>query len=113
MIEKFFPVAKSSRVACAVVACSLLLGGQRLQPTAGDKKPRAVKGEIDLRGHDISAPFPLQGEWEFYWKQLLEPSDFLNVSRQPSYMAVPSSWSSGKIRHGYCTYRLRVHMDKT
>lgn len=42
--------------------------------------PRAVQGILDLRGWDFGKDgvLSLEGEWEFYWQQLLAPGDFRN-----------------------------------
>jgi hypothetical protein len=38
--------------------------------------PKAQKGELDLRYNNLSAkPISLNGEWTFYWKQLMFPGD--------------------------------------
>ncbi|MDG5789443.1 ATP-binding protein [Evansella sp. AB-P1] len=61
-------------------------------------------------------PFPLDGKWEFYWGELLEPSDISESRHIPDYIAVPSSWNDGKVYResiestGYGTYRLKLHI---
>ncbi len=75
----------------------------------------------------------LTGKWEFYWQQLLTPSDFRSVATtstsdtilKPDYIEVPSSWRGQTLSehtnegkrlpaHGYATYRklLTVSPDK-
>lgn len=59
----------------------------------------------------------LQGNWEFYWNQLLEPKDFKESNKiaKPIFIKVPKSWASQKMNGskipaaGYATYRLVVH----
>lgn len=57
----------------------------------------------------------LQGNWEFYWNQLLEPKDFQNNNLQPRFEKVPKSWSAyldntEKLpSKGYATYRLVIN----
>ena len=84
--------------------------------------PVARKGIIDLRGIGNSDKFliRLNGEWEFYWKKLLKPADFLTSEPlHPDLFAkVPAYWtdyrtdlpSAGKT--GYATYRLTVRFPK-
>ncbi|CAH1200198.1 Sensor histidine kinase RcsC [Paenibacillus allorhizoplanae] len=59
----------------------------------------------------------LDGEWEFYWNQLLTPDDFREPSKFPdssgvSYMKVPSPWNGKLINgdelpvYGAATYRM-------
>jgi two-component system LytT family sensor kinase len=57
----------------------------------------------------------LNGKWEFYWNQLLEPKDFKAAGKVHaySYMNVPGNWrkdSSGRRYpdHGVATYRLKL-----
>ena len=71
-------------------------------------------GKIDISKYDLSkSNIKLNGDWEFYYKQLLEPKDF-NESKitNKTYTAVPGLWNkkeelqySGK---GYGTYRLVI-----
>ncbi|WP_066319999.1 sensor histidine kinase [Bacillus sp. FJAT-29814] len=58
----------------------------------------------------------LDGEWEFYWRQLYTPNDF-RQNRPPAYQQfvdVPHTWSGTKMagkelpRFGYATYRLQI-----
>jgi len=56
----------------------------------------------------------LSGDWEFYWSQLLEPSEFAFASPKGSeLLRVPGGWyrHSNHPKHGYATYRLRVKLD--
>ncbi|GAE28749.1 sensor histidine kinase [Alkalihalobacillus hemicellulosilyticus] len=73
----------------------------------------AQQGVIDLQTWDsLNETVDLRGEWEFYWEQLLEPSDFDGVSRSPQYAHVPDLWATYSIAgaplssQGYATYRL-------
>lgn len=79
---------------------------------------KAVKGILNLEEWDlkIDKVIQLNGEWEFYWDQLLTPEDFKKEGEgKPSltgYMKVPSQWN-GKVlngislpAYGCATYRL-------
>lgn len=79
---------------------------------------KAVKGILNLEEWDlrIDKVIQLNGEWEFYWDQLLTPEDFKKEGEgKPSltgYMKVPSQWN-GKVMNGIslpaygcATYRL-------
>ena len=74
----------------------------------------AKKGIIDINEISIqdSDVIPLNGEWEFYWDQLLKPEDFIEGHiPDPAYMIVPGNWTkdiSGVTYNekGYATYRL-------
>jgi signal transduction histidine kinase len=74
---------------------------------------QAEKGLIDLSSYNLNSdgPFTLAGEWEFYWKKLLEPPDF-QTQQNPEYIYAPSSWhrqGNYSVR-GFATYRLRVKL---
>ncbi|OAS19228.1 sensor histidine kinase [Paenibacillus oryzisoli] len=72
--------------------------------------------EIEDKGTGDQAVIPLYGDWEFYWKQWLQPADFVQTDLQPSYMKVPSSWPDGIVNgvsmssHGFGTYRMVLHV---
>ncbi|MGG1662357.1 ATP-binding protein [Brevibacillus sp. NRS-1366] len=74
------------------------------------------QGVMDLATWDYEHDkrIKLDGEWEFYWNQLLTPDDF-NRTDKPSpttFMTVPSQWNGkiidGKLlpAYGYATYRM-------
>ncbi len=56
----------------------------------------------------------LAGEWEFYWKQLINPGELTELTKPDTYAKVPSYWTSYKNdienveAFGYGTYRLRI-----
>ena len=77
----------------------------------------AVKGVLDLRKVNNPAHFivTLNGDWEFYWNEMLNPSDFREQrAKSPYYGKVPSYWTDypkDKIqtaKYGFATYRLIV-----
>lgn len=79
--------------------------------------PRAVEGTLDLSGWDFAkdGPVNLEGEWEFYWKQLWEPSDLeLNPVISKGFITLPRSWNGYEIDgqplkgEGYATFRLKI-----
>lgn len=81
-----------------------------------DKTLYFTEGKIDLSKTDFSKDgiINLDGEWEFYWNQLLEPNDF-NQSKQGdfNYIYVPGNWLSDEMgnnysKRGYATYRMMV-----
>lgn len=77
---------------------------------------QASRGIIDLRRADLSGEnITLEGEWEFYWNQLLPPGRFAANAATPDYVWFPSLWNDGVTANGteltntgYATYRLRV-----
>jgi PAS domain S-box-containing protein len=86
----------------------------------GKTPPKAVKGILDLTqwSFDNDGPVPLNGEYEFYWKEHVSPSDFSNPSHRPSiFVNVPGFWNNEVLEgkrlpgQGYATYRLRVLLN--
>ncbi len=82
------------------------------------KQVQAKKGTLDLVNWDFQKDgvVSLDGQWEFYWNQLLTYEDFQKEKqiKPDGYIQVPSVWTnydlngtklSGK---GYATYRLKV-----
>ncbi|MFH0759773.1 MAG: sensor histidine kinase [Bacteroidota bacterium] len=80
-----------------------------------ESKPVAVKGVIDLRNYNFrtEGPVDLEGEFEFYWNQMLNPAAESD-SGLFSYISVPGSWHKLKKNHpeitrfGFATYRLVI-----
>lgn len=79
--------------------------------------PKAEKGIIDLRNIDNKDDFILRlnGEWEFYWNELLHPHDFKKSESKPDiYGKVPSYWNKYSNQgvkteaKGYASYRLII-----
>ena len=81
--------------------------------------PTVVDGVLNLSNWDFQKDgnIKLDGDWEFYWEQLLEPKDF-HTNRNPEYIYVPQGWSGQKEdskKHpesGYATYRLIIILPK-
>lgn len=78
----------------------------------------AKEGTLDLVNWNFKKDgvVSLEGEWEFYWNQLLTYEDFQNENpiKPDGYFKVPSVWTNyilnGKkiSENGYATYRLKV-----
>lgn len=77
-----------------------------------------VQGKLDLHSKVIAkdGPFELNGEWEFYWKQLRTPEDDKHLSS--NIVPVPDSWNNyiqhgqSLPRYGYGTYHLTLILNK-
>jgi len=82
--------------------------------------PRAEKGQLDLSSWDFKDEgiIKLDGEWEFYFGQLVHPLDFNGHAdiQMTSFMDVPGVWNTAAATEkvlppkGCATYRLRVRM---
>jgi len=77
----------------------------------------ASRGFLDLSDHTFadSGLATLDGDWAFYWGQLLTPEEAAAVP--PSgYMPVPGGWNGAQVggaalpADGYATYRLQVRV---
>ncbi|WP_160689741.1 ATP-binding protein [Clostridium sp. C2-6-12] len=78
----------------------------------------AKEGTLDLVNWDFKKDgvVSLDGEWEFYWNQLLTYEDFhKEIPIKPDgYFRVPSVWTNYELNgkklpsYGYSTYRLRI-----
>ena len=81
--------------------------------------PKAVKGVIDLNqwNFEQDGPVPLDGEWEFYWNELLAPDD-MNDTLQANvkYFHVPVVWNDDQQPEalpgkGFGTYKLQIILN--
>jgi signal transduction histidine kinase len=80
------------------------------------KLPLARKGIIDLRGQSLNEKIPLNGQWIFYWHELLNPGE--TPGHQGILVDFPYRWSdvvNGKSfpSYGYATYQLQVLLPET
>ncbi len=69
-------------------------------------------GYVDLTAHSFEAHgYTLHGRWEFYWNQLLAPTDLAKA--EPTLLFVPGSWhrQGNYSTLGFGTYRLRMRMS--
>ncbi|UCH21459.1 MAG: hypothetical protein JSU83_23675, partial [Deltaproteobacteria bacterium] len=88
------------------------------QNFSGKIPPQAVKGILDLSDWDFykDGPVNLNGEYEFYWEQLLKPSDFSGAAlpRKTGFIKVPGFWKGYTVEGqklpgtGFATYRLTL-----
>jgi signal transduction histidine kinase len=102
---KIVPGVLFGRIARLVALVCLLWGNFILSNAA---PPICIKGVADLRSNDFDkvGAIQLDGEWEFYWKQLLPVN---GISDSLSYTAVPGMWAASSLDgQGYATYRLRI-----
>lgn len=78
--------------------------------------PRAASGVLDLREWDWEADGTahLDGDWAFYWLQLLSPDAMPAADAATTYFPVPKHWNGETAggqqlnAQGFATYRLRV-----
>ncbi len=87
---------------------SLLTGCQQ------SKKPVAINGSMDLSdwNFDTEGIIPLDGNWEFYWNELLGPKDVFAHHLLTGYYNVNEYWNRYSFpSKGFATYRLKIKLD--
>ncbi len=100
------------RVAFAILLCCPF----SLQAMASHDSPKAQKGVLDLKSWDFAdhGKLELEGEWEFYWNQFLEPTQQADKPDNFTYEQVPGTWLGSQQgtetlgKYGYATYRLKI-----
>ena len=79
--------------------------------------PKAENGVLDLKDWDLESDgiVSLEGQWEFYWQQLLDSQDILTLHPENrGFISVPSTWNRFQVLgndiggEGYGTYRLLI-----
>jgi len=86
-------------------------------------KPLAKDGIIDLTNWNLETDgnLVLNGKWEIYWKQFIEPNEFndtTKILKPDKYVTVPKIWNEDTINNtilaqdGYATYHLKIILNK-
>ncbi len=109
-------MVKPKRLLLLIIFMLSFLGGCSLQNTPIEKK--AENSQLDLSATNIKNEIiPLDGNWAFYWNQLLEPAS-VNQGTLSGYVPFPSSWNKYEINgeaipgSGYATYQLTFVASK-
>lgn len=96
--------------------CILLLTAAAVYPLLNSRSAScavAKPGMIDLSActFDNNSTYKLDGKWEFYWGQLLDPAN-ISQAEGLGYISVPGSWKTitqrEYNRYGFATYRLEL-----
>ncbi|CAB3394273.1 sensor histidine kinase [Kyrpidia spormannii] len=100
-----------------VVAAVMVAAGGLISLYKTDQAT-AFQGILDLSGRNTleEGSVLLNGQWEFYWNQLLNPADFEpgHLSLVPAYIQVPRTWQGQRAKgvalsdQGFGTYRLVI-----
>lgn len=100
----------------------LIVTINEIMPAKQSSDPIAVQGNLDLTDSELSelGAIKLNGDWEFYPNELLDPEDFKQGRLAGHYLPVPSSWNQVKMSNGqkmgswgFGTYRLRILIQPT
>ena len=95
--------------AAAIVLLAVVVGVMafyifRHLPPITSQPPRAVQGILDLRNWDFEQDgvLSLEGEWEFFWQELLSPEDFKgdDAAERTGYILVPGVWNGYAPQNG-------------
>lgn len=88
-------------------------------PVEANNNPQAINGILDLTNWDWAQDglTSLDGQWEFYWQELLSPEDFKKPDKilKRELITVPMAWNKFKIDgselsgDGYATYRVLIN----
>jgi signal transduction histidine kinase/CheY-like chemotaxis protein len=88
------------------VFCTIFATGQEI-----------TKGVLDLRKSNYTQILELDGEWEFYYNELLD-NESLIQNKNKKYAPFPALWTSLKdengvefLPFGFATYRLQILVD--
>jgi two-component system, sensor histidine kinase len=98
------------RVKTIIHIILFVLGASAVSASAA--YPVAKNGILDLRNHSFSGKVALNGEWQFFWKQLIYPQQ-LSIN-QPQIVDFPFRWDGFELNgqklpaFGYATYKLTV-----
>jgi len=99
------------RIVMIVIFITLYLSGCSTQYEQITTQAKA--GQVDLQQYQLTDMIvSLDGEWEYYWNQLLEPEQ-ISQGKVSAMVNFPSSWNRYQIDDekvpgfGYATYRLR------
>ncbi|MBO9199679.1 MULTISPECIES: response regulator [Niastella] len=99
-----------------IILVTLFIGGCLPACLAKDDPLAAVtahQGVLDLRAVDLQhQSASLDGEWQFYWRRLLQPGD--TISTPADFVTYPSLWNKIRLHgqtlpvEGYATYSLTI-----
>lgn len=82
--------------------------------------PQAEAGIIHLQDWDFAndGVVDLNGEWAFYWEQLLTPEEIAAETAVPTYVPVPDSWQDYEVPgieippEGVATFQLQLQLPE-
>lgn len=107
-----------SIIFAAICICTSLLSMPSLGKAAMDNA--AKDGVMKIHYFSENEIIKLNGEWEFYWQELLTPDDFKQekIPTAPVMVKVPHPWTEVKREGkelplaGFGTYRLQIHLPE-
>ena len=98
------------RIRKFLVGVSVMLAFIFLQVSLVFAQPKAQRGVLDLSNYNFenSGAITLNGEWQFYWEQLIDPDD--PIRKMPELVSLPHLWNEHEElgSFGYATYKLKL-----
>ena len=99
----------------------LLAGCSRVPELSQKTAPKVVEGVLDLSDWDFEKDgvVALDGEWDFYWNQLLTPEDFDHKPQKEKtgWIKIPGIWNGYQTQEGelsgkgFATFKLTVKLS--
>ena len=86
---------------------------------SNDGIPDAKNGILDLRKSSLTDIIPLDGEWQFFWNQLIGPGGNHAQNQKYEIVNFPFRWENYELNgkklpsYGYASYTLTVLLPKT
>lgn len=116
----------NSRTILLHIAISVIFGlivSYAVVSTPDSPKLQSKVGILDITKAHVSAnPLKLQGEWAFYWQELLSPEDIRDrLAREGNHdrwISIPSSWLGYRLDGqqlngtGFATFRLVIELSE-
>ncbi len=107
---------KAFLIITLIIGLFILAGSTSRSTTSYVKAKAGIKDLTQVQYEDDIAN--LDGEWEFYWHQLLDPAE-IDPGLMTGYVTAPSSWNkyaankTALSAYGYATYRLTFIIDES
>ncbi|TGK01163.1 guanylate cyclase [Leptospira langatensis] len=115
---RHFSLKTYSFLIIALISCGSIFSCVDSSHSSGRRFPTAKGGVLDLRDWDFEKDgiVELNGEWDFYWMQLVPPEKFWQeeVPKPAGLINIPGVWNGYELdgKHlppiGYVTYRLTL-----
>ncbi|MGH4140338.1 diguanylate cyclase [Clostridium sp.] len=117
VLKKEKPLIIALSVIILATLLSVIFTLNRLASPNTSSNINSQKGVLELSNWDFNKDgyTSLNGQWEFYWQQLLSPNDFANSKPLPSYIDMPVEWNKYNKTYnssGYATYSLTIKLNE-
>lgn len=116
MLKKEKPLAITLSIIILVALLYVIFSLNKLAVSKPSSNIAAENGVLNLTNWDFDKDgyTAIEGQWKFYWKQLLIPRDIAANSYVPSYINMPMAWNKYNKNYdnnGYATYSLTIKLN--